>query len=97
MRRFYRGCFAEGEPIDAEFDLGLKPGDRLICKRGFLFNESLSGITAHVPDNVIVIKEYPRFVLTKAEFYSNRGKEYLECLNKAALIAGDIEFVVIDD
>lgn len=80
-----------GEPIDAEFDLGLKPGDSLICKRGFLFNESLSGIPAHTPDRVVVEQVYPRFLVLKAEFYNNRGKEYRECLNKAALIAGDIE------
>lgn len=97
MRKFYRGCFAKGEPIDAEIDLGLKPGDRLVCKRGFLFNESVSGIPAHVPDRVIVEKVFPRFVVVKAEFYKNRGKEYLECINKAALIAGDIEFAVLDD
>lgn len=86
-----------GEPIDAEFDLGLKPGDSLICKRGFLFNESLSGIPAHTPDRVVVEQVYPRFLVLKAEFYNNRGKEYRECLNKAALIAGDIEVEVIED
>lgn len=86
-----------GEPIDAEFDLGLKPGDSLICKRGFLFNESLSGIPAHTPDRVVVEQVYPRFLVLKAEFYNNRGKEYRECLNKAALIAGDIEVEVVED
>ena len=86
-----------GEPIDAEIDLGLKPGDRLVCKRGFLFTESLSGIPAHTPDRVIVEQVYPRFLVLKAEFYNNRGKEYRECLNKAALIAGDIEVEVIED
>lgn len=85
-----------GNPIDAEIDLGLKPGDRVICKRGFLFNEPLSGIPEHTPDRVIVEKVFPRFYVLKAEFYNNRGKEYRECLNKAALIAGDIEVDVIE-
>ncbi len=84
-----------GKPIDAEIDLGLKPGDRLICRRGFLFNESLSGIPAHVPDRAIIEQVYPRFIVLRAEFYSNHGKEYRECLSTAAFIAGDIEFQII--
>lgn len=84
--------FKRGRPIDAELDLGLKEGDELICTKGFVFNETISHIGPHKPDRVVVIKEYPRFVLVKAEFYSNRGREYKECINKAALIAGDVEF-----
>lgn len=84
--------FQRGKPIDAEINLGLKEGDELICTKGFVFNESVSGIGPHKPDRVVVVKEYPRFVLIKAEFYNNRGKEYKECINKAALIAGDVEF-----
>lgn len=79
-------------PIDAELDLGLEPGDELICTRGFLFNEPLSGISPNTPDRVVVEKVYPRFVLVRAEFFNNGGKEYRECINKAAYIAGDIEF-----
>lgn len=86
-----------GEPIPADIDLGLKPGDELICKRGFLFNESLSNIGPHTPDKVVVERVYPRFILVRAEFYSNGGKEYRECINKAALIAGDIEFRTAED
>lgn len=86
-----------GKPIDAEIDLGLKPGDRLICRRGFLFNESLSGIPAHIPDRVIVEQVYPRFIVLRAEFYGNHGGEYRECLNKAAFIAGDVEFQIVTD
>jgi hypothetical protein len=94
---FERGWHVKGEPVDAELDLGLKPGDRLICKRGFLFNESLSGISAHVPDRVVVEKVFPRFIVVRAEFYSNGGKEYRECINKAALIAGDVQFKLIEE
>ena len=79
-------------PIDAEFDFGLKPGDRLECKKGFVFTSSISGIPPHVPDEVVVIKEYPRFILVEASFYRNRGESYRECINKASYINGDVVF-----
>lgn len=87
-----RGWHVKGVPVDAELDLGLEPGDEIVCTRGFLFNESLSGISAHTPDRVVVEKVFPRFIVVRAEFYKNRGGEYRECINKAAYIAGDIEF-----
>lgn len=87
-----------GAPIDAEYDFGLKEGDTLKdCTRGFLFNQCCSNVGPHVPDRVTVIKEYPRFILVQADFYGNRGKSYLECINKAAYIAGDVRFKKVEE
>lgn len=75
---------------DERFNFKLKAGDELIqCTKGFTFNRSISNISPHTPDKVIVLKEYDRFILVEAHFEKNGGKSYRECINKAAYFSGD--------
>ena len=81
-----------------EKDFGLKPGDEIIqCNKGFTWNSSISNMGPHVPDKVVVIKEYPRFILVEAFFTKNGGRSYKEAINKAAYHAGSCYFRELGD
>lgn len=84
--------------VPCEPDYGLKPGDELMqCSKGFTFNQSMHNVPPHAPDKVVVIQEYPRFILVEAHFENNRGKSYKECINKAAHICGEVYFLKMKD
>ena len=69
-------------------NFGLQPGDILVqCRTGFTWNNT-KWTGAHIPDEVRVIKEYPRFILVEASFKNNYGKSYKECINKGAVLGG---------
>jgi len=77
-----------------EPDYGLKPGDELIqCSKGFTWTATISTNGPRVPDKVIVVKEYPRFVEVEAHFEKNGGAFYHEAINKAAVQGGDCYFL----
>lgn len=82
--------------IDCEPNWGLKPGQLLVqCTKGFTWNESISTMGPRVPTEVRVVKEYPRFVVVEANFRGNGGGKYRECINKAAVQAGDCYFKAV--
>lgn len=73
-------------------DFKLNPGDLLYrCVKGFTWNE-VQHTGEHVPLEVRVVKEYPRFVEVEADFSDNGGGKYREAINKAAVIAGACHF-----
>lgn len=75
-----------------ELDFKVNPGDLVHrCTKGFTWNDVMA-TGAHVPYEVRVIKEYPRFVEVEANFEDHHGGRYHECINKLAVIAGDCQF-----
>lgn len=79
---------------------GLKPGQLLgQCSSGFTWNDTHSGIEAHVPYEVRVVKEYDAHIVVEAVFVES-GKEvgrYTESINKCAVRGGYCYFLAVPE
>lgn len=75
---------------------GLQPGTKLRqCSSGFTWNDTVSAIGPHQPEEVTVIKEYEAHILVEARFAS--GDSYRESINKCAVRGGYCYFLPVPE